>query len=71
MSAPRSDFTAQSSVLSLDVCPGLGISPLRANTRLSFSQADLGPTSAQDFFFRGFEKFETFFRRFVLIASGT
>ena len=30
--APRSDFMAQSLVLSIDVCPGLGISPLRANS---------------------------------------
>ena len=40
---------AQSSVLSIDVCRGLGISPLRSNIWLSFSQADLGPRS--DFFF--------------------
>ena len=63
-SAPRSDFTAQSLVLSIDDCPGLGISPLRANIWLSFSQADLGSRSAQDFFFfRGFEKFETIFSK--------
>ena len=34
--APRSDFMAQSLDLSLDVCPGLGISPLRTNIWLSF-----------------------------------
>ena len=33
---PRSDFMAQSLFLSLDVCPGLGISPLRTNIWLSF-----------------------------------
>ena len=70
--APRSDFMAQSLVLSLDVCPGLGISPLRTNIWLSFSQADLGPTSAQELFFSGFLKsLKLFFRRFALIASGT
>ena len=70
--APRSDFMAQSLILSIDVCPGLGISPLRTNIWLSFSQADLGPRSAQEFFFSGFLKsLKLFFRRFVLIASGT
>ena len=53
-------FMAQSLVLSIAVCPGLGISPLRTNISLSFSQADLGPRSAQDFFFGALEKFETF-----------
>ena len=38
---PRSDFMAWSLVLSIDVCAGLGISPLRTNIWLSFSQADL------------------------------
>ena len=47
---------AQSLVLSLDVCPGHGISPLRTNIWLSFSQADLGPRSAQELFFSGFLK---------------
>ena len=46
----------------LDRCPSrTEISPLRVNIWLSFSQADLGPRSAQ----------ELFFRVFVLIASGT
>ena len=78
MSAPRSDFMAQSLVLSLDVCPGLGISPLRTNIWLSFSQADLGPNKHLAEFFSGrswpkigpgiiffgfFEKFETFFSK--------
>ena len=50
----------------------LGISPLRSNIWLSFSQADLGPRSAQVLFFSGFLKsLKLFFRRFVLIASGT
>ena len=53
---------AQSLVLSIDVCRGLGISPLRINIWLSFSQADLGPTSAQEcFFLFFFRKFGTFF----------
>ena len=47
-SAPRSDFMAQSMVLSIDVCRGLRISSLRMNVWLSFCQADLGPRSAQD-----------------------
>ena len=55
MGAPRSDFMAQSLVLSLDVCPELGISPLRTNIWLSFSQAE------KIIFFGVFEKFETFF----------
>ena len=71
-SAPRSDFMAQSLVLSLDVCPGLGISPLRTNIWLSFSQADLCPRSAQELFFSFFLKsLRLLFRIFVLIASGT
>ena len=42
------------------------------NIRLSFSQANLGPTSAQELFFVFFlESLELFFPRFVLIASGT
>ena len=40
--------------LSIDVRPGLGISPLRTNIWLSFSQADLGPRSAQELFFSFF-----------------
>ena len=47
---------AQSLVWSIDVCPGLGMSPLRTNIWLSFSQADLGPRSAQELFFSGFLK---------------
>ena len=47
-SAPRSDFMALSLVLSIDVCRGLVISPLRMNITLCFSQADLGPRSAQE-----------------------
>ena len=35
---------------------GLGISPLRTNIWLSFSQADFGPRSAQELFFSGFLK---------------
>ena len=71
-STPRSDFMAQSLLLSIDECPGLGISPLQTNIWLSFSQADLRPRSAQELFFSGFLKsLKLFFRRFVLIASGT
>ena len=70
--APRSDFMVQSLVSSIDVCPGLGISPLRTNIWLSFSQADLGPRSAQEIFFSGFLKsLKLSFREFALIASGT
>ena len=68
---PRSDFMAWSLVLSIDVCAGLGISPLRTNIWLSFSQTDLGPRSAQELFFSGLLKsLKLFFRRFALIASG-
>ena len=71
-SAPRSDFMAQSLLLSIDVCRGLGDSPLRIIIWLSFSQADLGPRSAQELFLGGFlKKMKLLFRRFVLIASGT
>ena len=71
-SAPRLDFKAQSLAFSIDVCRALGISPVWINIWLSFSQADLGPTSAQKLFFSGLEKkLKLFFRRFVLIASGT
>ena len=66
---PVSDFMAQSLVFSLDVCPRLGISQLRIYIWLSFSQAFLGPRSAQELFFSGFLKL--FFRISALIASGT
>ena len=53
---------AQSLVLSIDVCPGLGISPLRTNMWLSFSKADLGGKIGPGMIFFGvFKKFETFF----------
>ena len=57
---------AQSLAMSIDVCRGLGISPLRTNIWLSFSQADLGPRSAHlgNYYFEVFNyyffKFETF-----------
>ena len=71
MSAPRSEFVPQWLVLSIDVCRGLGISPLRTNSWLSFSQAVLGPRSAQDFFSGGgLKSLKLFFPRLVLIASG-
>ena len=42
-----------------------------SNISLSFSQADLGPRSAQQLFFSGFLKsLKLCFRRFALIASG-
>ena len=69
-SATRYDFTAQSLVLSIDVCPGLGISPLRAIICPSFSQADIGPRSADDLFFSGISiRLNFFFEDFI--ASGT
>ena len=40
--------------LSIDVCRRLGISPLRINIWLSFSQANVEPRSAQEVFFSGF-----------------
>ena len=51
MSAPRSEFMTKPLVLLIDVCRGRGISPLRINISLCFSQADLGPTSGQELFF--------------------
>ena len=52
--------------------PGLGISTLRTNIWPSFSQADLGPRSAEELFLSGLLKsLKKKIRRFVLIASGT
>ena len=50
-------------VLSIHVCRGLGISPLRINIWLIFSQADLGPKSAQELFLSGFFKSLIFFSK--------
>ena len=56
----------------VDVCRGLGITPLRLDIWLSSSQADLGPRSAEELLFSGFLKsLKLFFAKFVLIASGT
>ena len=57
-SAPRSEFMAQSLVLSIDVCPGLGISPLQ-----TFGWVFLRPILAGPgiILFGDFEKLETFF----------
>ena len=61
---------AQSLVLSIDVYPGLGISPLRTNIWLSYSQADLGPRSTQELFFSGFLKsLKLFFRKKICAHS--
>ena len=55
-SAFRSDFMAQSLVLSIDVCRGL-VHLAASNKHLAeFSQADLGPRSAQELRFSGFLK---------------
>ena len=70
--APRSDFMTKPLVLLIDVCRGLGISPLRIKLLAEFSQTDVGPTFAQELFFRFFfSTLGTFLWRFVLIASGT
>ena len=53
--APSISWSSRWCFLPIDVCPGLGISPLRTNIWLRFSQADLGPRSAQDFLFGVFE----------------
>ena len=45
--ALRADFMTQSLVSPIDVCRELGISPFSKHS-LSFSQADLGLTSAQE-----------------------
>ena len=42
--------------MSIDACPGLGISPLRTYIWLNLSQANLGPKSAQEIFLGGFLK---------------
>ena len=51
----RAPFRFQGAVIGfVDLCRGLGISPLRIKSWLSFSQADLGPASAQYCFFSVF-----------------
>ena len=56
--------------LAIDVCPGLGISPLRQNIWLRFCQADFGPRSGQELFFVGvFEKFEILFSKICCAHS--
>ena len=55
---------AQSLVLSIEVCRGLGISPLRIKHLAEFSPADLRPTSGQERFF--FHFFLSHFGTFVL-----
>ena len=48
------------------------MSPRHINIWLSVSQANLGPRSAQEFFFSGFVKsLKLFSSLFVLIARGT
>ena len=60
-------------VLSIDVCRGLGISPLRINIWLSFFSGRSWPKICPlgMIFFGFFKSLKLFFRRFVLIASGT
>ena len=70
----RAPFRIHDAVVGfVDRClSGLGISPLRIKDSADFSQADLGPTSAQDFISRFFWKVSNFvFEDFVLMASGT
>ena len=55
-SAPRSDFMAQSLLLSIDACPGLGISPCRTNIWLSFPQPILAQDRPKNNFLQGFWK---------------
>ena len=49
---------AQSLVLSIDVCRGLGISPLRIGIWLSFLRPILAQDLPSNVLFRVFEKFE-------------
>ena len=65
-------FHMQSLVFSID-CLSRTRNPAASNKRLAeFSQADLGPRSAQEILFSGFLKsLKLFYRRFVLMASGT
>ena len=59
---PRSDCMAQWLVLSIDVCRGLGISPLRINIWLSFSSGRSWPNICLGNIFSFlFFKFATFF----------
>ena len=64
-------FMPQSLVLSIDVCQDSESRRFELNIWLSFSQADLGGTSAQEIFFCFFlERLKFYVSRFVLIASG-
>ena len=61
----------QSLVLSIDVCPGIGISPLQ-QIWLGFLWPILAQDRARNYFVLFFfSSFKHFFRRFVLIANGT
>ena len=70
-SAPRSDFMEQSLILSIDVCRGLGMSPLRVNIWLSFLRPILAHDLPRNDFFGFLKILKHFFGIFVLIASGT
>ena len=60
----RAPFRFHGAVVSfVDRCLSRNRNLPASNQRLSFSQADLGPRSAQDFFFGVFEKFEMFFSK--------
>ena len=59
---------AQSLVLSIDVCRGLGISPLRIDVWLSFSQTDLLSNYCYCYYY--YFKVWNLKKRFVLIAGG-
>ena len=52
-------------ILSIDICRGLGISPLRIKHLAEFSQADLRPTSGQEIFLRTFFQVWNVFLRFA------
>ena len=59
-SALRSEFMTQSLVLSIDVCRGLGISPLRAEHPPEFFRSRPRPNIGHNCFLGGFGKCGTF-----------
>ena len=70
-SAPRLEFMTQSMFLSIMFVEDSESRRFELNIWLSFSQADLGGTSAQEIFFCFFlERLKFYVSRFVLIASG-
>ena len=70
--SPRSELVTQSSVLSIDMCGGLGTSPLRFKRFAEFLSGRYWPNNCPGIIFSLFWKDWNFlFWRFVLMASST